>query len=139
DTPRSPGRSPLRRRDSRDIRRWRRRAALAGSGPTGRASDPSEARSLVFHLALELPEMLARHVDPVFLGRQLRRERDVLLPLRHGLTGIRLLVDDREVVHRARVLAAGLDDATVFLRSSLVDPLVLVDLTEPHARLDGRG
>ena len=53
--------------------------------------------------------------------------------------GVDLLVDEREVVHGAGVLAVELDDLPVLVDGFLVEALVLVDLAEAHAGLDGRG
>src|SRR5439155_20289484 len=103
---------------------------------TGRCGAAERTGGLLLDLALQLAQVLSRDVNPVLLGRQLRGERDVALPLRHRLFRIHLLVDEGEVVHGARVLAVDLDDLAVLLDGFLVEALVLVDLAEPHARLD---
>src|SRR5262249_41434181 len=140
DRPRSPWwRS--RCRDSTDSRRQRRRGLWAGSTPTGRGWDPSSIPprgGLVLNLVAQLFEVLAGDVHPVFFGREVGGERDVALPLGDRFPGIRSLVDDGEVVHRAGVLAVDLDDALVLLDRFLVEALVLVHFTEAHPGLDGR-
>src|SRR5262245_21527223 len=72
---------------------------------------PRRGGRLVLDLILELSQMLPRDVDPILFGGERRRQLDVPLPLGDRRLGIDLLVDQRQVVHGARVLAVDLDHA----------------------------
>src|SRR5215475_9452294 len=100
---------------------------------------PRRRGRLVLDLILELPQMLASHVDPVLLGRERGGELDVALPLRDRRFGVDLFVDEREIVHGARVLAVDLDHAPILLGGLLVEALLLVDFAEAHPSVDGVG
>src|SRR5436309_15923279 len=106
------------------------RSSWASTGPDCRRS------WLLLDLTLQFPEVLSGDVHPVLLGLERRGELDVTLPVGDGFLGIDLLVDEGDVVERAGVRVVHLDHALVLVHRLLVQALLLVDLAEPHPRLD---
>src|SRR5215510_7845185 len=114
-------------------------AAAGSKAWERRRRRPRRRGRLVLDLILELPQMLASDVDPVLLRRERGGELDVALPLRDRRFGVDLLVDEREIVHGARVLAVDLDHAPILLGGLLVEAFLLVDFAEAHPSVDGVG
>src|SRR6185503_15648685 len=120
----------------RIARRERGRQAYRRPAWPSAATVRRPGRSLLRVLVAELLEVLPGDVHPLLLGSDGGRDPNVAVPLRDRFAGVGLLVGHGEVVVRRGVLRVDLDHLLVLDDGVLVEALLLVDLAEPHPRLE---